>query len=110
MKIPASLLLSYPLPNSFRTACAAPLQKLRIPEAKSKCYLLWVKRFERGWPYRVTLKNNHIEGEGETLASFAIGEIGRTGYLPAFSAARRLAGSYCNGASIRASLVSVRKF
>ena len=33
--------------NPLYTDYAATLQKLRVPEAKSKFYVLWVKRFER---------------------------------------------------------------
>jgi hypothetical protein len=33
--------------NSFPAGYAAALQKLRIPEAKSKFNFLWVKRFEQ---------------------------------------------------------------
>ncbi len=36
-----------PLSKPFWANYSAALQKLRIPESKSKFYLLWVKRFGR---------------------------------------------------------------
>ncbi|HMD68018.1 MAG TPA: integron integrase [Chitinivibrionales bacterium] len=39
--------MSNPVPNSFWADFAATLQKLRIPEPKSKYYVVWVKRFGR---------------------------------------------------------------
>ena len=39
--------MSDPGSNSFLAEYTATLQKLRIPEAKSKFYILWVKRFEK---------------------------------------------------------------
>jgi len=44
---PTELSMSYPVPNSFRANYAVALQKLRIPGAKSKFCVLWVKMFER---------------------------------------------------------------
>jgi hypothetical protein len=37
--------MSDPVSKPFWAGYAAALQKLRIPESKSKFYLLWVKRF-----------------------------------------------------------------
>jgi integron integrase len=56
--------------GSFWTEYGATLQKLRIPEAKSKFYILWIKRFERflgGVPIRQAssdMVRKYLEGLG----------------------------------------------
>jgi hypothetical protein len=47
LSVKEALSMSDPGSNSFWADYAAALQKLCIPESKSKLYIVWVKRFER---------------------------------------------------------------